>query len=204
MQPTAVIKHHNVIKNILLSFGASLIVLPLHALFLQARKEALRDRVGSYVKISRLLPKSANIRGYSSLTIYRFKHRLISLVVKPSRVRRSTYVRVRGSLRIRTIAIVQSALFAALLPPLFNRCLTVFPEDAGSGFTPHYEANAASLFRRSGLSPSSLPCGSCCRQAHWLSVIADTPCWRTASRDPSERSIPISVSYARSPCAAHP
>jgi hypothetical protein len=53
------------------------------------------------------------------------------------------------------MAIVHKALFADLLPPLFRRCRIVFPEDAGTGFTPHSDASAASLFKRSGLSPAT-------------------------------------------------
>jgi hypothetical protein len=47
--------------------------------------------------------RSARISGYSALTRYRFRHRCISLLDIPSAVRRSTYARVRGSLRIPAI-----------------------------------------------------------------------------------------------------
>ncbi len=50
--------------------------------------------------------------GYNSRAIYRFKQRHISLLDFPSLVLRSTYTRVLGSLRIRTIATVHIALFA--------------------------------------------------------------------------------------------
>ena len=75
-------------------------------------------------------------------------------MLSPSVVLRATYVFVRGSLRMRTIAIVQSALFAARLPPLFNLCLTVLRDDSGNGFTPHNAASDALLLSRSGLSPA--------------------------------------------------
>jgi len=79
----------------------------------------------------------------------------MDLFDRPSCVRRSTYDRVRGSLLIRTIAIVQSALFAVRSPPLFKRCRIVLPDDACKGLAPHSAARAASLFRRSGLSPAT-------------------------------------------------
>ena len=46
-------------------------------------------------------------------------------------------------------------MFASREPPRFNLCLTVFPDDAGSGFTPQSDARAASFFKRSGLSPAT-------------------------------------------------
>src|SRR6478672_545383 len=66
-------------------------------------------------------------------------------VDNPSAVRRATYARVRGSLRIRTIEIVHRALLAVRWPPRLRRCRVVFPEDASNGLAPHNAANAASL-----------------------------------------------------------
>ena len=51
--------------------------------------------------------------GYGSRTMYRFKQRRISLLDSPSVVRRKTYALVRASLRMRTIAVVHNASFAA-------------------------------------------------------------------------------------------
>jgi len=76
--------------------------------------------------------RSASINGYSSRTTYRFRHRWISLVDKPCADRRATYSRVRGSLRIRTMAMVQRALFAERSPPRFKRWRFVFPDDASA------------------------------------------------------------------------
>ncbi len=99
--------------------------------------------------------RSANMSGYNSRAIYRFKQRHISLLDFPSAVLRSTYARVLGSLRIRTIATVHMVLFAVRFPPLFSLCRTTFPDEAGSGFTPQSAANADSLRKRSGLSPAT-------------------------------------------------
>ncbi len=55
-----------------------------------------------------------------------------SLFDMPSLVRRSTYARVLGSLRIRTMAMVHRAERS---PPRFKRCRTVLPEDACNGRT---------------------------------------------------------------------
>ncbi len=93
--------------------------------------------------------------GYNSRAIYRFKQRHISLLDSPSLVLRSTYTRVLGSLRIRTIATVHIALFAVRFPPLFSLCRTTLPDEAGSGLTPQSAANADSLRKRSGLSPAT-------------------------------------------------
>lgn len=71
--------------------------------------------------------------------------RRISLSVRPSARRFSTYSRVTPSWVILTIATMCNALFRDRSPPRFNRCRTVFPVDAGIGFTPAREANAASL-----------------------------------------------------------
>lgn len=102
--------------------------------------------------------------------MYRFRHLRISLVDSPSRVRLFTYIFVRGSLRIRTRAIVHSALFASREPPRFNLCLTVFPDDAGNGFTPQSDASATSFFKRSGLSPATANsvAGVCGPTPNWL------------------------------------
>ena len=62
--------------------------------------------------------------------------RRISLSVRPSARRFSTYSRVSPSWVILTIATMCKALFRDRSPPRFNRCRTVFPEDAGIGFTP--------------------------------------------------------------------
>ncbi len=45
-------------------------------------------------------------------------------------------------------ATVCRALLRDLSPPRFSRCRTVFPEDAGIGFTPAKEANPASFLTR--------------------------------------------------------
>ena len=55
------------------------------------------------------------------------------------------YSRVSASCVILVTATMCSALFSALSSPRFSRCRTVFPEDAGMGFTPAREAKAASL-----------------------------------------------------------
>ena len=49
---------------------------------------------------------------------------------------------------------VHIALLAILEPPLFSLCLTVLPEEASIGLTPHNAANEDSFFKRSGLSPA--------------------------------------------------
>jgi hypothetical protein len=52
------------------------------------------------------------------------------------------------------MAMMCNALLAARSPPRLSRCLTVFPEDAGTGLTPHNDAKLASDRNRSGLSPA--------------------------------------------------
>ena len=47
-----------------------------------------------------------------------------------------------------------SALLAARSPPRLSRCRTVFPDDAGTGLTPHSDAKPASDLNLSGLSPA--------------------------------------------------
>ncbi len=77
---------------------------------------------------------------------------------------------MRGSLRIRTRAIVLRALFASREPPRFNLCLTVFTDDAGNGFTPQRDAGASSFFKHSGLSPATA--------SSVAAVFGPTPNWR--------------------------
>lgn len=77
---------------------------------------------------------------------------------------------MRGSLRIRTRAIVRRALFTSREPPWFYLCLTVFPDDVGNGFTPQSDASAASFFKRSGLPPATA-----CSVA---AVCGPTPNWQ--------------------------
>src|SRR6476661_10524839 len=72
----------------------------------------------------------------------------------PSLTRRSTYAFVRGSVRSRPMAIMCNALLAARSPPRFRRCRVTFPDDAGTGLTPHRAANPASDCSRSLLSPA--------------------------------------------------
>ena len=52
------------------------------------------------------------------------------------------------------MAMICSALLAARSPPRLRRCRTVFPEDAGTGLTPHNDAKLASDRNLSGLSPA--------------------------------------------------
>ena len=52
------------------------------------------------------------------------------------------------------MAMICSALLAARSPPRLRRCRTVFPEDAGTGLTPHNDAKLASDCNLSGLSPA--------------------------------------------------
>ena len=109
----------------------------------------------------------------------------------PSADRRCTYARVRGSLLIRTMAMVHNALSADLSLPRFNRCRIVFPDDACNGLTPHNAASAASLCNRSGLSPATAssmaavcgPTPNCSRSlgACWLIS------WSSAPQDIHER-----------------
>ena len=42
------------------------------------------------------------------------------------------------------MAMMCNALLAARSPPRFSRCLTVFPDDAGTGLTPQSDAKLAS------------------------------------------------------------
>src|SRR5208282_5029142 len=42
------------------------------------------------------------------------------------------------------MAMMCSALLAARSPPRLSRCLTVFPDDAGTGLAPHRDAKLAS------------------------------------------------------------
>src|SRR5260370_31398653 len=50
---------------------------------------------------------------------------------------------------------VHRGLFEDGSPPRFKRCRTVLPDDACNGLVPQSAASAASLFRRSGLSPAT-------------------------------------------------
>lgn len=101
----------------------------------------------------------------------RFRHLRISLVDGPSPVRLSRhrflcaahYAYAQG-------LFVHRALFASREPPQFNLCLTVFPDDAGNGFTPQIYARAASFFKRSGLSPATA--------SSVEAVCGPTPNWR--------------------------
>src|SRR5580700_4181580 len=52
------------------------------------------------------------------------------------------------------MAIMCNALLAARSPPRLSRCRTVFPDDAGTGLTPHNDAKLASDCNLSGLSPA--------------------------------------------------
>jgi hypothetical protein len=54
--------------------------------------------------------------------------------------------------------------------PRFSRCRMVLPEEAWTGLAPHMAAKAASLWRRSGLSPAvSSSWAAVCTQALWRS-----------------------------------
>ena len=52
------------------------------------------------------------------------------------------------------MAMMCNALFAARSPPRLSRWRTVFPDDAGTGLTPHSDAKLASDRSLSGLSPA--------------------------------------------------
>ena len=52
------------------------------------------------------------------------------------------------------MAMMCSALLAARSPPRLSLCLTVFPDDAGTGLTPHNDAKLASDRNLSGLPPA--------------------------------------------------
>src|SRR5271166_6220911 len=52
------------------------------------------------------------------------------------------------------MAMMCNALLAARSAPRLSRCLTVFPDDAGTGLTPHSDAKLASDRSLSGLSPA--------------------------------------------------
>jgi len=73
----------------------------------------------------------------------------------PTLVLLATYCCVHGSLLIRINTLVHIALFAILEPPRLSLCLTIFPEDASIGLTPHSAVNEYSFFKRSGLSPAA-------------------------------------------------
>src|SRR5215204_1850585 len=70
---------------------------------------------------------------------------MISRLLLPSCVRLATYSLVRRSRRIRARQIMYSARLASLLPPRLRRCLTILPEEASMGATPHRLAKEASL-----------------------------------------------------------
>ena len=81
----------------------------------------------------------------------------------PSAVRLATYSLVRRSRRIRARQIMYSARLASLLPPRLRRCLTILPEEASMGETPHRLAKEASLPTSEGC-PQPRPTASrCCR-----------------------------------------
>ncbi len=52
------------------------------------------------------------------------------------------------------MAMMCNALLAARSPPRLSRWRTVFPEEAGTGLTPHNDAKLASDRNLSGLSPA--------------------------------------------------
>ena len=80
---------------------------------------------------------------------------MISFLFFPSPWRRATYSLVAASVRIRVVAIRQSALFAWRLPPRLRRCRMVCPDDAWTGLAPHSAAKDRSDFIRRGLSPAA-------------------------------------------------
>src|SRR4051812_32694723 len=100
-------------------------------------------------------PGAVRIR-YTSRATYRFRHRIISLLLLPSAVRLATYSRVRSSQLIRPSASMCSARLASLLPPRLRRWRSVLPEEAGTGATPHKRAKDPSLLSLSGLSPTAI------------------------------------------------
>ena len=58
---------------------------------------------------------------------------------------------VRGSVRIRLVAIRHSALLAWRSPPRLSRCRTIRPEDAWTGLAPHSAAKEASVVHPLGV-----------------------------------------------------
>lgn len=70
----------------------------------------------------------------------------VSFAPRRGAVRRSA--RVSGSWVIRVMTAMCRARFSRRSPPRFSRWRTVLPEEAGIGFTPANEANAASSRRR--------------------------------------------------------
>ena len=58
------------------------------------------------------------------------------------------YAIVRGSCRMRVVAIRHKALLAWRSPPLLRRCLMVRSEEAWTGLTPHRAAKESSDSRR--------------------------------------------------------
>ena len=87
--------------------------------------------------------------------MWRFRQRIISVWVFPSASRLVTYSLVRVSVRIRVVAMRQSALLAWRLPPRLRRCRMVCPDDACTGLEPHSAAKDRSDFIRPGLSPAA-------------------------------------------------
>ena len=85
----------------------------------------------------------------------RLGQRMISRRVLPSAFRLRVYSMVRGSVRIRLVAIRQRALLAWRSPPRLSRCRTIRPDDAATGLTPHSAAKDRSDFMRWGLSPAA-------------------------------------------------
>ncbi len=79
---------------------------------------------------------------------------MISGLVRPSSVRRSTSTRVRASVPMRVNTIRHSAWFACRFLARPSRCRRCLPDDASTGATPQRCAHAASLRIRSGLSPA--------------------------------------------------
>ena len=76
----------------------------------------------------------------------------LSLALALRGATRATYSLVRRSRRIRARQIMYSARLASLLPPRLRRCLTILPEEASMGETPHRLAKEASLPNLWGLS----------------------------------------------------
>ena len=82
----------------------------------------------------------------TSRAMYRLRLWIASSFEWPWAMRRATYSWIVGSSRNRPIAMMCKALFAARSPPLFNRCLMVLPDEAGTGLTPHKAANLVNAY----------------------------------------------------------
>lgn len=97
---------------------------------------------------------------------------MISRLLRPSAILRSTYSRVTLSVRIRVNAMVLIARFSRRSPPRLSRCLTVFPEDAGIGQVPAIIAKAAAERMRPGCDQTVITIAA---------VTAPTPCMASSS-----------------------